>query len=238
MTRLGADGRLGSGGRTTGFDDERDVVGDGVGVGEVVGARGTVGVGVGSTVGVGGGGGVRGGSGGARRGGGGVGVGVRDGSGRARWCGIRHRPDGWATLEGGSQCSGQGRNIPCHHTMEGVHRQKCQGNGEQSGARLSRNESRPSEASSVPYASRVASPAKSCWPTRPSSTELKANFSIRIAVGDLVRMVRAIPIACFSSSACGATRLTAPISYARCAEYSSARKKTSRANFCPIWRAK
>src|SRR6218665_2216961 len=75
MTRLGADGRLGSGGRTTGFDDERDVVGDGVGVGEVVGARGTVGVGVGSTVGVGVGGGVRDGSGRARGGGGGWGGG-------------------------------------------------------------------------------------------------------------------------------------------------------------------
>jgi hypothetical protein len=46
----------------------------------------------------------------------------------------------------------------------------------------------------------------------PSSTALNANFSMRIAVGDFVRIVRAIASASRSRSACGTTRLTAPIS--------------------------
>ena len=112
------------------------------------------------------------------------------------------------------------------------------GTGPQSGSRFSRNASRPSTASSVPYARRVASPANTCWPTMPSSTALNANFSMRIAVGDLVRIVRAIASASRSRSACGTTGSRRPSRRRAAREYSSARKNTSRANFCPIWRAK
>ncbi|CAB4996345.1 unannotated protein [freshwater metagenome] len=88
------------------------------------------------------------------------------------------------------------------------------------------------------YASRVASPAKICWPTRPSSIALNANFSIRWAIGLFAFISDAHSSATFSNSAWGTTALTMPIRCASSAEYSRPRKNISRANFCPTWRAR
>ena len=88
------------------------------------------------------------------------------------------------------------------------------------------------------YASRVASPANTCWPTRPSSIRLNENLSIRCAVGlfELISLAHCSAVA--SSSACGTTALTMPMRCASSAEYSRPRKKISRANFWPTCRAR
>src|SRR5690606_15488339 len=56
------------------------------------------------------------------------------------------------------------------------------------GLRFSRKALRPSMASSVIYAKRVASPAKTCCPTMPSSVKFIANLSIFIDVGDFAKI--------------------------------------------------
>src|SRR3954452_10779068 len=114
----------------------------------------------------------------------------------------------------------------------------CQGKRVKSGSRFSRNASRPSTASSAMYASRVVSSANSCWPTSPSSIRLNEYFSIRWAVELFATIFRPQSSAVRSSSAWGTTRLTMPIAWASAAVYSSPRKKISRANFCPTWRAR
>ena len=60
------------------------------------------------------------------------------------------------------------------------------------------------------YAMRVASPANSCWPARPSSARLNAYFSMRIACGDFEAMVRAHCRAVSSNWAWGTARFTTP----------------------------
>ena len=69
--------------------------------------------------------------------------------------------------------------------------------------------------------------------TRPSSPTLQANFSMRCALGDLLRISRATSSAVDSSSAWSATMFTAPMRSMSSAEYSRPRKKISRAFFCP-----
>ena len=123
-------------------------------------------------------------------------------------------------------------------TSAGLAVSSSRGNADQSGGRFSRNASRPSTASSVMYASRVASPANTCCPTSPSSIALNANFSIRTAVGLFAQTVRAHSSPTVSSSACGTTWLTMPIRYASSASYARPRKKISRASFCPTCRAR
>ena len=105
--------------------------------------------------------------------------------------------------------------------------------------RFSRNASRPSTASSVMYASRVASPANTCCPTSPSSTRLKAYLSIRCAVGHLPLISRG-PLQRDAAPARRAARPRSPRpSACICsAVYSRPRKKISRANFWPTCRAR
>ena len=67
------------------------------------------------------------------------------------------------------------------------------------------------------YASRVASPAKTCWPTMPSVSRLNAYFSIRMAVGDFRVISSAHSKATSSNCSWSTTALTIPISSASAA---------------------
>ena len=103
------------------------------------------------------------------------------------------------------------------------------------GAAGTRRAPRPPRRSCTPAGS--PRPANTCCPARPSSARLNANLSIRTACGDLVAMIRAYSSPASSSSSWATTSLTAPHASACSAEYSRARKKISRARFCPTCRA-
>ena len=78
----------------------------------------------------------------------------------------------------------------------------------------------------------------SCWPTRPSSIRLKEYFSMRWPIGLLPLILAPHSSATSSSRSWSTTALTMPMRWASSAEYSSPRKKISRANFWPTWLAR